>query len=263
MSDYDRPIRIWYQGFTHPVVNRNYVDRLQSHLDAIAPPGVAAAFNGVEPPASHLHALEEFRCAARAIQNAIHAQEEGYDAFVLGHFQEAGLDEIKAALDIPVLGLGEASMLYACTLGRRFGLITIDPVYIPWHEDQLVRAGLTQRSAGVCAMQTTPAHYMRAFAEEEAYRDVLAQFREQARPLLDAGADVLIPAGGLPMLLLSREEGLAIDGAPVMNGINVLVAMAAAAVRLKRLDGLAVSRRSNFRKPPDGAVREFLDMLRQ
>ena len=261
MTDQEQPIRIWYQGFTHPVVNKNYVDKLQAHLDSITGPGVTAAFNGVEPPASHLHALEEFRCAARAMQNVLRAEEEGYDAFVLGHFQEAGLEEMKSMVDIPVLGLGQCSMLFACTLGRRFGLITIDPVYIPWHEDQIIKAGLAQRSVGVGAMKTTPAHYMKAFAEEDAYQDVLRQFREQAQPLLDAGADVLIPAGGLPMLLLSRENGLVIDGAPVMNGINVLVTMGAAAARLRRIDGLGVSRRTNFAKPSDGAVREFLDML--
>lgn len=261
MSDREDPIRIWYQGFTHPVINKNYVDRLQAHLDTITSPGVAAVFNGVSPPASHLHALEEFRCAARVIQKSLQAEKEGYDAMVLGHFQEAGLEEIKALVDIPVLGLGETSMHYACSLGRRFGLVTIDPVYIPWHEDQILKAGLSQRCTGVGAMKTTPELYMRAFEDEDTYQNVLAQFREQAQPLLDRGADVLIPAGGLPMLLLSRENGLKIDGAPVVNGINVLVKSAETAVRLKRIDGLSISRRSNFARPSDGAVTEFLAHL--
>ena len=261
MSDQEQPIRIWYQGFTHPVANKIYVERLQAHLDAITGPEVTAVFNGISPPAMHLHTLEEFRCAARAIQNAIRAGRENYDAFVLGHFQDAGLDEIKAVLDMPVLGLGETTMLHACTLGRRFGLITIDPVFIPWHEDQILRYGLSHRSVGVEAMKTTPELYMRALAEEETYQDVLAQFREQAQLLVERGADVLIPAGGLPTLLLSRENGLRIDGAPMINGINVLVKSAETAVRLKRIDGLGISRRSTFALPSGGAVDEFLAHL--
>jgi hypothetical protein len=110
-------------------------------------------------------------------------------------------------------------------------------------------------------MNTSPADYMRALADEDAFEDVWNQFQEQARSLLDQGADVLIPAGGLPMLLLSRKAPLTIDGAPVMNGINVLVKMAEMAVRLKRMDGLGVSRRSNYSLPSDAALAEFRNIL--
>ena len=261
MTDHKDPIRIWYQGFTDPVAHKNYVERLQAHLDSIAGDGVTVEFNGIVPPAAHLHAVEELRCSLSAMANALKAEEEGYDAFVMGHFQEAGIHEIKAMLNIPAMSLGETSMLFACTLGRKIGLVTIDPVFIPWHEDQIIRAGLTQRVIGVGAMNTSPADYMRAFADEDAYQDVLRQFREQAQPLLDKGADVLIPAGGLPMLLLSREPGFTIDGAPVMNGINVLVKTAEAAVRMKRIDGLGVSRRSNYAHPTDAAMAEFRNIL--
>jgi len=261
MSDHNDPIRIWYQGFTDPVAHKIYVDLLQAHLNAIAGDGVTVEFHGIDPPAAHLHNIEELRCSLAAMANALKAQERGYDAFVMGHFQEAGIHEIKAMLDIPVLSLGEATMLYGATLGRKLGLITIHKVFIPWHEDQVKLAGLTDRVVGVRAMSTSPADYMDAFADDAAFDDVLRQFEEQAQPLLDAGADVLIPAGGLPMMLLSRRAPLTIDGAPVMNGVNVLVKMAEAAVRLKRIDGLAVSRRSNYGKPSAPALAEFRNIL--
>lgn len=261
MADHNDPIRIWYQGFTDPVAHKTYVDKLQVHLNLIAGDGVTVDFHGIDPPAAHIHPIEELRCSLAAMKNALRAEEEGYDAFVLGHFQEAGIHEIKSLLGIPALSLGESSMLFGCTLGRKIGLVTIDPLFIPWHEDQIRLAGLTDRVIGVGAMETSPSFYMEAFSNEEAYRNVVAQFREQAQPLLDQGADVLIPAGGLPMLLLSREPGFTIDGAPVMNGINVLVKLAEAAVRMKRIDGLAVSRRSNYVRPPEAALAEFKNIL--
>lgn len=261
MTDHKGPMRIWYQGFTDPVAHKIYVDLLQDHLNTVAGEGVSVEFHGIDPPAAHLHTIEELRCSLAAMANALRAQEEGYDAFVMGHFQEAGIHEIKSMLDIPVLSLGEATMLYACSLGRKIGLITIDPVFIPWHEDQVRLAGLSERVVGVRAMSTSPADYMKAFADEAAFDDVLRQFREQAQPLLDAGADVLVPAGGLPMMLLSRKAPLTIDGAPVMNGVNVLVKMAETAVRLKRIDGLAISRRSNYALPSDAALKEFRNIL--
>lgn len=257
----DGPIRIWYQGFTDPVAHKIYVDRLQTHISSVSGENVSVEFHGIDPPAAHLHDIEELRCSLAAMANALKAQERGYDAFAMGHFQEAGIHEIKAMLDIPVLSLGEASMLYACSLGRKIGLVTINPVFIPWHEDQVKLAGLSDRVVGVRAMTTTPAEYMEAFANEDAFEDVFRQFKEQAQPLLDRGADVLIPAGGLPMMLLSRKAPLTIDGAIVMNGVNVLVRMTETAVRLKRLDGLAVSRRSNYAKPSDAALSEFRNIL--
>ena len=68
---------------------------------------------GISPPDQHFHPITEFRIAARVIRNALEAERQGIDAFVVGHFQEPGLNESKAAVDIPVVGLGEAAMLYA------------------------------------------------------------------------------------------------------------------------------------------------------
>ena len=52
-----------------------------------------------------------------------------------------------------------------------------------------------------------------------------------------------------------------IDGAPVMNGINVLVLMSEAAIRMKRIDGLGVSRRSIYAYPPAAALEAFPEIL--
>ena len=74
---------------------------------------------GITPHDNYAHPLVEFRCAREMICNAIRAEKEGYDAFVVGHFQDAGLYEARSAVDIPVIALGEASMLYSCQLGQR------------------------------------------------------------------------------------------------------------------------------------------------
>jgi hypothetical protein len=70
--------------------------------------------------------------------------------------------------------------------------------------------------------------------------------------------DVLIPGGGIPMLLFDRIRGHAVDGAPVINGIPIVVKMAELAVKLQRLNGLGVSRVSDFIKPPPEIIAEFL-----
>src|SRR5262245_15906871 len=187
-------LRVWYQSFVDPEEQRPYMARLQEALAAYAAPGVAFEVHGVSPPDRHLSPLTEFRCAAQVIRNAIQAHAQGYDAFVIGHFQEPGLVECRCAVDIPVVGLGEATMLHACTLGRAFGLVTINPVFVPWHRDQIARLGLDRRAAGVRALDTQVATYTRAFEDEGAYQQVKEAFCRQALPLVEAGAEVIIPA---------------------------------------------------------------------
>lgn len=249
---------VWYQSFVDPVQQRPYVSRLQALLDTYAAPGLRFEVHGIDPPDRHLGPLTEFRCAGQAIRNAIEAQRRGCAAFVFGHFQEPGLIEARTAVDIPVLGLGESSMLHALTLGRTFGLVTINPAFLPWLRDQIVRLGLVQHSVGVRALETQVDTYMRAYDDPDAFQQVKRAFCREAAALVEAGAEVVIPAGGLPMLLFARERDFAVDGAPVLNGLAVITAQTEAAVKLQRLTGTVVSRRGTFAKASPEAVAEFL-----
>jgi hypothetical protein len=103
-------------------------------------------------------------------------------------------------------------------MGRRLGLVTIDPVFIPWHERQVRAHGLGERVAGVRAIHADLPGFMRAFTDQASYAQVRADFVEQVRPLVAAGAEVIIPAGGLPMLLFARECPFVIDGAGAPDG---------------------------------------------
>jgi Asp/Glu/hydantoin racemase len=250
--------RIWYQSFVDPVAQRPYVSRLQALLDEYAAPGIQFEVHGIDPPDRDLSPLTELRCAGQAVRNAIEAQRDGCAAFVFGHFQEPGLLEARTAVDIPVLGLGETTMLHALTLGRTFGLVTINPVFLPWLRDQIIRLGLTRQSAGVRALVTEVETYIKAYEDPTAFREVKNAFSREAMMLVEAGAEVIIPAGGLPMMLFAREKDFQVSGALVLNGLAVMVAMAEAAVKLRRLTGTAVSRRGTYARATDAAVREFL-----
>ncbi|HET9019335.1 MAG TPA: aspartate/glutamate racemase family protein [Acetobacteraceae bacterium] len=253
-----RAMRIWYQSFVDYENGRTYWDRLRAHLAAVVDPGTEVEIHGITPFDSYAHPIVEFRCAREVICNAVRAEREGYDAMVLGHFQDSGLAEARSVVDIPVLSLGEASMLHACQLGQRSGIITINPRFIPWHQQQIARYGLERRVTGVHALPFEPGQILRAYDSDDVYQEVKHLFAEQARPLVANGVDVLIPGGGIPMLLFARETSHAIDGAPVLNGIPILVKQAELAVKLRRLNGLGVSRVAEYAKPPPAVIEEFL-----
>jgi Asp/Glu/hydantoin racemase len=255
-------MRIRWQSFVDPAQQRDYFALLQAQLDQLAGPGVTYDIVGIDPPDTELHRLSETRCALRAVANAIQAEKQGYDAFLIGHFQDSGLHDARAAANIPLLGLGETSMLHACTLGQTAGLITIDPIFIPWHKDQIVRYGLTQRIIGVTAMgRLAVADYVQACADDDAFERVFEAFEKAARPLVEAGAEVLIPAGGLPALVLSRRPELTVGGAAVLNGVPVLAKHGEAAVALKQLGLPTASRKGAFALPTPTAKEQFLAAL--
>jgi allantoin racemase len=251
-------VRIWYQTFVDPAEQAPYIERLRNRLRAIAAPGFEIDVHGMSPPDRFFHPITEFRCAEQTIHAALAAERGGYDAFVIGHFQEPGLTECRGAVDIPVIGLGEATMLFACSIGRRIGLVTIDPVFVPWHEEQVIRHGLSQRVGGVTAIKADLPRFMRAFTDAEEYAQVRADFVRQVQPLLQRGCDALIPAGGLPMLLFSQDQPFVIEGAVVLEGIAAVMKATEMAVAMHRLTGVAASRAGLYSRAPAGAIEDFL-----
>jgi allantoin racemase len=250
-------VRIWYQSFIDPERHGPYFERLCRHLSAIAGADTEYEVGGVRPPDVALHRLTEFRCAAQAIDNAIRAEERGFDAVLIGHFQDSGLWEARSAAAVPVVGMGEASMLYSLQLGRTFGLVTIDEVFEPVHREQAERYGLMGRLAGVAAMATPVADLVAAFESDDAYGGVLETFEHACAPLVAAGAEVIIPAGGLFGLLSAGERDFKVAEAVVLNPIAISCKVAEAMASLRRSNGLATSRVNTYRRPPAQAIEEF------
>ena len=252
--------KLWFQGATDRQFMAPYIAKVEAHLKSILDPDFSATFHTTTPPATTTHAITEYRIGRNLIKNAVQAEKQGYAAMAITHFQDAGLAEVKSAVDIPVLGLGETTLLHACTLGRKLGLITINPVFIPWHEDQVIRYGLQSRVVGVRAVQATVADFIDSFAREDAKAKLTPKWERECRILLDAGADVIVPAGGLPMMLFGSERGANYEGAPILNGVTLIAKSAEMAVKLRESAGMAaVSRRSNYVKPPEKALKEFIE----
>ena len=256
--------RIWYQSFVDPKEQADYFECLRQTIAQWADSTTQVDVHGIVPPDLELNRLTELRCSAQVVANAIAAEQQGYDAFVIGHFQDGGLYEARAAVDIPVLALGESSMLMSCMVGRRIALVTIHPIFIPIHEEQIIRYGLQHRVVSVKAIETNPQNLVHAFTDPKAFQNIRTQFEAEVQPLVQAGVEVIIPAGGgLPALLFARIKDFKIGEAVVINSINIVVKMAEMSLRVKEQVGLNVSRAGAFVKPSDKAIKEFLESLNQ
>ncbi len=149
-------------------------------------------------------------------------------------------------------------MLWSAQLGQRLGIVTINRRYIPWFHHQIGKYGLRERVTGVHAMNFQPGEILAAFGSDERLAMVREQFESQAAPLVADGVDVLIPGGGIPMLLFSQIHEHRVAGTPVVNGIPIVVKMAEVAVKLCRLTGLGSSRTGDYAKPPAEIIEEFI-----
>lgn len=255
-------MRIFWQSFVDASVNAPYMARLSEYLNSIAASGTTVHVEGMSPPDREFGRLAELRCAVRAIDNGIAAEEQGFDAFVMGHFQDPGLYELRATLDIPVIGAGEATLLAASQLGRRLGLVTLDPVFEVWHYEQVERYGLRDRLVHVTGLGCKPEDFADAFAGDQAAHDrMIKDFIACAWPLIERGADVVIPAGVLPGLLIGRERGLKIGHAPVVNCAAVALKSAEMWVQLRRLNGTEPSRGPSFSRASSTARNDFRALL--
>jgi Asp/Glu/hydantoin racemase len=254
----NKKIRIMYQSF----VDREHGGQYWPHLEKyFLQPGFSELqidINGITPHDSYAHTISEFRCAREVVCNAVKAEQEGYDAVVVGHFQDAGLYEARTVVDIPVLALGEASMLYCCQLAQRLGIVTINPRFTPWFHHQIRKYGLESRVTGVHAMDFDPGQIIGALGSVEKTKEVKALFIEQARPLIEQGVELILPGGGIPMALFASEDGFRIDGAPVVNGIEIVLKMAQIAVQMQTSSALGVSRVGEYAKAPPEIIEEFI-----
>ena len=249
MSETKKRFRIWAQGATHQTAHGNYLNELLPHMQSCLDPDFELTFHTIEPPVTTVHALTEFRFSREVIRGAIEAERTGCDIFFMNHFQDVGLYEARSAVSIPVLGLGETTLLHSCMLGRKLGLLAINPAFIPAHADQVTRYGLQNRVVGIRAINANISDYMEAF-KSSAKKEALAEvFNRQARRLMDDGAG-----------WQHAPYGANIDGAPIVNGVTILVKAAEMALKLKMRGGIGCSRviHSGYALPSPQALQEFL-----
>src|SRR5260221_3907055 len=188
--DATKRFRIWAQGATDQVGHRNYLAQLLPHIKACTDPDFELDFKTMTPSVTTVHALSECRFSREVVRKAIAAEREGYDVFFMNHFQDVGLYDARASVKIPVLGLGEATLLHACTVGRKLGLLAINPAFIPTHNEQIARHRLQQRVAGIRAINASISDYMEAFTQPAKKSELQAIFEREARRLIDDGAEV-------------------------------------------------------------------------
>ena len=156
-----------------------------------------------------------------ALADAHEAEAAGY---VIACFGDPGLHALRDQTRLPVVGIQEAAVMTALTLGQRFGVIAILPTSIPRHMRAFGAMGVLDRLAGDRALGLG--------VLELADRDrTLAAMIETGRRLRDEdGANVLITGcAGMAYLREPLEDA---TGLPVVEPCQAAAAMALGQIAL-------------------------------
>lgn len=146
--------------------------------------------------------------------------------FVIACFGDPGVHALRDRTAKPVLGIQEAAVSTALTLGQRFGIIAILPASIPRHLRSLGAMGVLDRLAGDRALGLGVAQ----LADPAITRDRLI---ETGRALRDQdGAEVLIlGCAGMARYRPELEQALQI---PVIDPCQAAVSMALGRIALSQ-----------------------------
>jgi len=256
-------MKIWYNcssAMGYHESHKDYYNATKEHAQTVLGPEVEVAVHGVNRPEFELEVASsyfEFLAKGQVINNVIKAEREGFDAAVLGCFLDPGLFEAREVVDIPVIGAGEASMLFACMLGLKFGLVIYNPSRLTDLERRIRIYGLEHRVASIGLFNISPKRLLvSSFKEPD---PVIEKFLEAAKRTVEKGADIVIPAcTGLNVLLMRNNVHRVNDtGVPVLDCVGVALKIAKTIVELKDSSGLFVSRK--YPSPP----RRMVEKLRK
>jgi Asp/Glu/hydantoin racemase len=209
---------------------------------------------------SYLHYLND----REVFEAVLQAEKDGFDAVIVYCFSDPALDEMRQAVDIPVVGLGQSAMMLASLMGARFGLVAMAPASIARNE-QLAR------KYGVFDKLLTPIRPLPLPLVEQEKMILNAAtgieaFRTVAREYIRDGAEVLIPACGALNLALrfcpgvpELPDGLVeVDGVPVVDAVSSAVKMAEMLVDFKHAGIPWISRKASYSRPTEEVCTEAL-----
>jgi len=258
-------MKIWYQSassYGYEPVFEDYGKTLEKQCQEIVRPGTEVHVEGIEVMVRDIENLKslQYYQKIQTLNNMFRAEKEGYDAIVMGCTLDVGLDEGKSMLDIPVVGISEASYHLAMMMGHLFAVVTSSSAFFNVFKEQVDRYGLSSKYL--------QGPYIYPASEEEiaiALKDpqpLMDKFIAVAEKAVADGASVIIPNPAFIATLVHRAGLTKIQDALVLDTISVAVKTAEMLVDLKKI-GIEPSRQIGvYAKPDEEFQKDTFERLR-
>lgn len=193
------------------------------------------------------------------LKSVTKAQKEGFDGVVISCFFDPSLRASRQQLNIPVVGMAEASMHLASMMGLRFAIITSDPSYIQEIEENLHRYGMQLNAIARNPVRAIPISCEEFFGCLGGnFKPTINGFKEAAWDCIKDGAEVLIAGCGLMSPMLTEERCLEVEGAPIIDPMLIGIKMAEMLVDLAKAHLPFISRKGLYRKACDEEIERVM-----
>ncbi|HSF85663.1 MAG TPA: aspartate/glutamate racemase family protein [Acidimicrobiia bacterium] len=172
-----------------PLNARGVANRQAQTREVLLRPDVTYEYRAVKAgPTSFVSPHDWGLLDVALFEAGLNAESEGYDAVVIDTVSDSGSEALRSMLDIPVLAPGRASLLFALTLGRRFGILAQWEPSMARYRKVIPEWGFADLCAGVEHFDTPP-DFADLIGGKEA--EVLPKMEAACERLVVEGADVI------------------------------------------------------------------------
>jgi Asp/Glu/hydantoin racemase len=222
----------------NPNTSTGVTDRLVASAKLVASPGTELLPMTASYGVPYIATRAEAAIGSAAALDMLAERRGTTDAAIIAAFGDPGLGGARELFDFPVVGMAEAAMLMACTLGRRFGIVSFSRSLEPWFAEIVAWHGMAGRCAAIRTLDEGFRSIDDVQDEKEAVLVDLA-----LRTVANDAADVIILAGAPLAGLASKiRERVPV---PLVDGIQAAVVMAEGLVRMSPRKAIA----GTFRRP--------------
>lgn len=222
----------------NPNTSTSVTDRLVASAKLVASPGTELLPMTASRGVPYIATRAEAAIGAAAMLEMLAERRGEIDAAVVAAFGDPGLGGARELFDFPVVGMAEAAMLVACTLGRSFAIVSFSRSLEPWFAEIVAWHGLSGRCA---AIRTLDEGFKSIEDVQDEKESVLVDLA--LRTVTNDAADVVILAGA-PLAGLANKIRDRVP-VPLVDGIQAATVMAEGLVRLKPRKPTA----GTFRRP--------------
>ncbi len=210
----------------------------------IAEPGTTLVGTGFDSGTTHLeYEFYEHLAIHSVIEKTVNAEKEGFDAAVIGCFYDPGLREARELVEIPVVGVCEASLHVASMLSAgRFSVLVGRRKWIPKMADNAKVYGFEDRIASWRVLDLTVPDMHDV---EKTQAAILREARGAVEE--DMAECVVLGCTGMAGQARKAQETL---GVPVLDPVLVGVKVAELRAILWKRHGISHSKIGGYEAPP-------------
>lgn len=205
------------------IINPNTSEQMTAAIAEVArkyarPGTVVEAVNPEFGPRSIEGFFEEY-VAAHAMLEWVLAARGKYDAFIIACYGDPGLYGARELVDVPVIGIAEASFHFASVLGHSFSILIPLPHLVPFTSELVRLHGFTHRLASIRPVD------LAVLDLDSASTEVEKRLVHVGRKAIEEDGAEVICLGCAGMALMDKAVEAAL-GVPVLDGTVCAVKLA-------------------------------------